>query len=154
MSEASREFVVALEGLMESFQQEQRNLFRLQKLTAVEFFVLRWLSKSPEANMTSMARLLGIRPQSATPIVDSLEQDGLLRRVRSTADRRESRLALTPKGSRRLESIRSAFRDKLGKALDEAPSTSLRTAAGALRIAAAALEREQAKARARRPLRR
>ena len=147
MSNASREFVVALEGLMESFQQEQRALFRDRKVTPVQFFVLRWLSNAPEANMSSLARLLGIRPQSATPIVDSLESEGLLRRIRPAEDRRESRLELTPKGARLLESLRAAFRKKLGKALDEAPSTSLRKAAEALRIAAAALDSQQAQAR-------
>jgi DNA-binding MarR family transcriptional regulator len=149
MSDASREFVAALEALMESFQQEQRGLFRERKITPLQFFVLRWLSKSPEGNMSSLARLLGIRPQSATPIVDALETEGLLRRIRSTEDRRESHLELTPKGSRLLESLRSAVRDKLGSALDHAPPTSLRRATAALRTAAAALDRDQARAQAR-----
>ncbi|MFI5418263.1 MAG: MarR family winged helix-turn-helix transcriptional regulator [Candidatus Lutacidiplasmatales archaeon] len=144
MSEASREFVDALEGLMESFQQEQRGVLLDRKLTLVRFFVLRWLAKAPGANMSSLAALLGVRPQTFTPIVDSLESEGLLRRVRSTEDRRESHLELTPKGSRVIDSIRASFREKLGQALDEAPPSSIRTAAQALRIAAASLDRTRA----------
>ncbi|MGA7846665.1 MAG: MarR family transcriptional regulator [Thermoplasmata archaeon] len=144
MSEESRRFVVALEGLTEAFQQEQRGLFRDWKLTPVQFFVLRWLSRDEQANMSTLAAMLGVRPQTVTPIVDSLERDGWVRRVRSIKDRRESLLRLTPKGSRLLASVRAAFIEKLGRALDAAPATSLRTATEALTIAAAEFSRDLA----------
>ncbi|MGP8078748.1 MAG: MarR family winged helix-turn-helix transcriptional regulator [Thermoplasmata archaeon] len=143
MSEEGREFVVALEGLMECFQQEQRGLFRDWRLTPVQFFVLRWLSKDQDANMSTLAWMLGVRPQTVTPIVDSLEKGGWVRRVRSREDRREALLRLTPKGSRLLRSIRASFVEKLGHALDAAPATSLRTASAALRIATASLGRDR-----------
>ncbi len=146
MSEASRNLIVALEGLMEAFQQEQRGLFRDRKLTPVQFFVLRWLTKDPEANMSTVAGLLGVRPQTVTPIVDALEKAGWVRRVRSTADRRESLLRVTPKGKRLLESVQTSFFEKLGRALDEAPAPYLATAAEVLQIAASALVRDHAQA--------
>ncbi|MGA7860568.1 MAG: MarR family transcriptional regulator [Thermoplasmata archaeon] len=147
MSEESRQFVVALESLMERFQQEQRGLFRDWKLTPVQFFVLRWLSKDDGANMSTLAGMLGVRPQTVTPIVDSLERAGWVRRVRSIEDRRESLLRLTPKGSHLLESLRASFIEKLGRALDEAPATSLRAATEALRIATTGLDRDLAPSR-------
>ncbi len=134
--------MLALEGLMESFQQEQRGLFRDWKLTPVQFFVLRWLTKDDEANMSKLAGLLGVRPQTVTPIVDTLEKAGWLRRVRSTVDRRESLLLLTPRGKRLLESVRASFFEKLGRALDEAPPQALETATEVLQIATAALVRD------------
>jgi MarR family transcriptional regulator, 2-MHQ and catechol-resistance regulon repressor len=148
MSEASRGFMLALEGLMESFQHEQRALFRDWQLTPLQFLALRWLSKDPEAHMSALARFMGVRPQTVTPIVDSLEKAGWIRRVRSSEDRREVFLELTPKGSRLLESVRASFLEKLGRALDEAPATSLRTAAEALRIATSALDRDLPQVRA------
>jgi DNA-binding MarR family transcriptional regulator len=147
MSEASRNLMVALEGLMEAFQQEQRGLFRDAKLTLVQFFVLRWLTKDEEANMSKLAGLLGVRPQTVTPIVDSLEKAGWVRRVRSTADRRESLLQLTAKGKRLLESVRASFFEKLGRAMDEAPANSLGTATEVLQIATAAIVRDLSRAR-------
>lgn len=139
MSEASRDFVAALEGLMEAFQQEQRGIFRDWKLTPVQFFVLRCLSKDEEANMSTMAGLLGVRPQTMTPIVDTLEKAGFVQRGRSVKDRRESLLRLTPKGARMIGSVRVSFFERLGRALDEAPAPSLRTSTGVLKIATAAL---------------
>jgi DNA-binding MarR family transcriptional regulator len=141
MSVASRDFVDALEGFMESFQKEQRGLLMDRNLTLVRLFALRWLSKAPDSNMSSFARLLGVRPQTVTPIVDSLEKDGLVRRVPSKEDRREARLELTAKGARVLESVRAAFREKLAQALDQTPPRSLRAATDALRIAVMALDR-------------
>jgi DNA-binding MarR family transcriptional regulator len=140
--------MVALEGLMEAFQQEQRGLFRDRKLTPVQFVVLRWLTNDEEANMSKLAGLLGVRPQTVTPIVDTLEKAGWLRRVWSTADRRESLLVVTPTGKRLLRSVRTSFFEKLGRALDEAPATSLRTATEVLQIATSVLVRDRPRARA------
>jgi DNA-binding MarR family transcriptional regulator len=147
MSEASRNFTGALEGLMEAFQQEQRGLFRDSKLTPVQYIVLRLLTRDEEANMSTVAGLLGVRPQTVTPIVDALETSGWLRRVRSSSDRRESLLMVTPKGRRLLESVRASFTEKLSRALDEAPGDSLRTATGVLQIATSALVRDLSRAR-------
>jgi len=147
MSEASRNFLGALEGLMECFQQEQRGLCRDLKLTTLQFLVLRWLAKDGDANMSKLAQLLGVRPQTVTPIVDSLETGGWVRRVHSTEDRRESFLRLTPKGLRVIQSVRVSFFDKLGRALDEASPTSLAGAANVLEVATAALRRDLARAR-------
>jgi DNA-binding MarR family transcriptional regulator len=145
MSEASQEFVAALEGLMESLQLRNRGLLCDWKLTPVRVFVLRWLAKAPDANMSALARLLEVRPQTLTPIVDSLEKEGLLRRVRSTEDRRESHLELTPKGERLLESLRASIRGSLAAALDEVPATSLKATSIALRHAAANLDLDQSR---------
>ena len=138
---------------MEVFQQEQRGL-REWKLTPIQFFVLRWLSKDGAANMSKLAELLGVRPQTVTPIVDTLESAGWLRRVRSAADRRESLLVLTPRGRRLLRSVRASFFEKLGRALDEAPTRSLGTATEVLEIATSALVRDLSRARAGPPRRR
>lgn len=132
---------------MEAFQQEQRAVFRDSKLTPIQFIVLRWLTKDAEANMSSLAGLLGVRPQTVTPIVDTLEKAGWLRRVRSTADRRESLLRVTPRGKRLLESVRSSVFEKLGRALDEAPAPSLGTATEVLQIATSALVRDLSRPR-------
>jgi hypothetical protein len=54
-SDESREFLAALEGLMDSFQREQRSVLRRWKLTPLQLFVLRWLSKYEDANMSNLA---------------------------------------------------------------------------------------------------
>ncbi|MCI4345958.1 MAG: MarR family transcriptional regulator [Thermoplasmata archaeon] len=147
MTSPSREFVSALEGLSECFQQEQRGLFRELKITPVQFFVLRWLAKDPAANLTKLAGFLGVRPQTVTPIVDALEDSGWVRRVRSVEDRRESHLQLTPKGKRLIASFRVAFYERMDRAVADAPGPALRTSAHVLRVATATLLRDLERAR-------
>jgi DNA-binding MarR family transcriptional regulator len=147
MSEASKGFVSALEGLMDALHQHQRSMFRDWKLTAIQFFVLRWISKEGKANMSTLAETLGVRRQTVTPIGDSLERAGLIRRIRPAEDRREVILVLTPKGTRLLDSIRTTYLQFLADALDEAPATSLAKAEEALRSATARIERTSPYAR-------
>ncbi|MHB8351285.1 MAG: MarR family winged helix-turn-helix transcriptional regulator [Thermoplasmata archaeon] len=130
---------------MEAFQQQQRALFRASGLTPLKYLILKWLSKDHEANMSTLAALLGVRPQTVTPIVDSLEQAGWVRRTQSRTDRRKSILVLTPRGTRLLEGIRATYFEKLGRALDEAPAPSLRASVDVLASATATLTRSQAR---------
>jgi DNA-binding MarR family transcriptional regulator len=147
MSEASREFMAALEGLMESFQKEQRGVLRDWKLTLVQLFVLRLVARAPAPNMSRLAEVLGVRPQTITPIVDTLERAGWIRRVPSADDRREMLLQLTPRGTRLMESVRAPFIEQLGRALDESPARSLEVATQVLRVATEAIKREAANPR-------
>lgn len=127
---------------METFQHEQRTLFRDWKLTPIQFFVLRIASKDFGADMSRLAEFLGVRPQTVTPVVDSLEEAGLIRRTRSPTDRRRALLEVTPKGLRMIETVRSSFFKRLEDALEEAPEKSLRTSVEVLEIATAALGRQ------------
>lgn len=138
-----REFVVVLEGFLQSFNKEQRGLFRDRNVTPVQYFVIRWLARERAANMSSLAAMLGVRPQTVTAVVDSLEEAGWVRRERSAEDRREARLHLTPKGDRLLDSIRDAFIEQLGESLQDAEGRSLRSATEALRTATARLLGDQ-----------
>ena len=138
-----REFVVALEGFLQSFHKEQRGLFRDRNVTPVQYFVIRWLARESAANMSSLAAMLGVRPQTVTAIVDSLEAAGWVRRERSREDRREALLRLTPKGERLLDSIREAFIDQLGETLRDAKGSALPAATDALRTATTRLLEEE-----------
>jgi DNA-binding MarR family transcriptional regulator len=46
-----------------------------------------------------LSRRIGIEMASSTTILDSLEQAGLIRRVRNSVDRRKINVSLTPKGA-------------------------------------------------------
>jgi DNA-binding MarR family transcriptional regulator len=143
MSKESREFLDALEGLMESVQKDQRSLLRDWKVTPLQYFVLRYVLREKGAPMSQIATFLGVRPQTMTPIGDALEHGGWVRRIRSAEDRRESRLELTPRGRRLIESIHAGFFEDLGRVLDEAPRRPLTVATGVLTEATVALRRDR-----------
>jgi MarR family transcriptional regulator, organic hydroperoxide resistance regulator len=56
------------------------------------------LLASGEATSRELARRLWVNPATITGIVDTLERDGLVKRRRDEADRRQVWLSLTPRG--------------------------------------------------------
>ena len=69
---------------------------------------LLWLVRSrPELSLRELAAEEGISAPSLSGHVDRLEALGLLRRIRSTADRRRVGLELTPEGHSLLKRVRA-----------------------------------------------
>ncbi|MEV8636355.1 MarR family transcriptional regulator [Streptosporangium sp. NPDC051023] len=64
----------------------------------------------PPLRMVQLAETLRIVPRSVTPVVDALEEAGLVRREVDPANRRSTLLVLTPEGRERYEQVREARR--------------------------------------------
>jgi DNA-binding MarR family transcriptional regulator len=69
-------------------------------LTDAQWRPLLKLYLHPQATATQMARMVGCDSGATTRMLDRLEDKGLLRRVRSTDDRRVQQLELTPEGQK------------------------------------------------------
>jgi len=69
-------------------------------LTDAQWRPLLKLSIHPQTTATQMARMVGCDSGATTRMLDRLEDKGLLRRVRSTDDRRVQQLELTPDGQK------------------------------------------------------
>lgn len=67
-------------------------------LTLAEFRVLRVLSQSGPSPMTDLAKEQMITAAAMTSIIDHLEEQGLVERLRSESDRRVVSVAVTRKG--------------------------------------------------------
>jgi len=67
-------------------------------LTPAEFRVLRVLFETGARLMVTLAMEQGMTAPGMTMVVDRLEETGLVRRVRSDADRRAVNVAITGKG--------------------------------------------------------
>lgn len=68
------------------------------ELTPVEFGVLVQLAAADGLSQADLARAVGVRPQSMTPLVTGLHERGLLDRGAERGRGRLSRLHLTPAG--------------------------------------------------------
>lgn len=66
---------------------------------------IRGMPDGASANIQSLADSLLIRHHSAVELVDRLEKNGYVRRVRGREDRREVLVCLLPKGQRVLERV-------------------------------------------------
>lgn len=67
--------------------------------------ILRLLRTDPAASQQSLAERLGMFPSRVVALVDDLEARGLVRRERSTEDRRLNTLVLTAAGNAALRTI-------------------------------------------------
>ncbi len=71
------------------------------------------LPEGKEPTIGELADRLQIRHHSVVELIDRLESRGLVRRQRSSEDRRKVRVELTPEGERILESLTVEHRNEL-----------------------------------------
>jgi len=69
--------------------------------------------KAGECTMGALSRMMGIAPASLVPVIDSLEQKGLMKRGSDPEDRRKNPLTLTQKGEAVLNKARSFCKDEM-----------------------------------------
>ena len=97
-------------------------------ITAPEAGVLRLLSAQPGLSQRALASRLGSAPSRVVVLVDSMEAKGLVRRERSTTDRRNHELRLTDDGVAmlaRLGATARAHEDDMIAPLSERERTQL-----------------------------
>src|SRR5919201_1619455 len=75
---------------------------------AKDFAVLSVLAEIAPSSQHQLAERLGMHPTIMVKVVDVLEQEGLVARIRDPADRRQYALSLTPAGRRELEGLEPA----------------------------------------------
>lgn len=75
-------------------------------LTPSEAGVLRLLGRTPGLSQRSLADRLGAVPSRVVPLIDSMEERGLVERGRSSTDRRNYELRLTVQGTQKLRTLR------------------------------------------------
>lgn len=84
-------------------------------LTVAQWRAISHLSRMPGCRQNELAEALQIRPMSLMPVIDKLEQLGLVRRDKDTQDRRAVSLHLTEQARpilSQLEQIRKQLTDK------------------------------------------
>jgi DNA-binding MarR family transcriptional regulator len=80
-------------------------------LTPHQFGVLMALRPLGAASQQQLSRAVGVDPRNAVPIVDALEQQGLLQRRPNLADRRRHAISLTDAGQAKAEQLSQAGND-------------------------------------------
>jgi DNA-binding MarR family transcriptional regulator len=67
--------------------------------------ILRLIARIPSCNQKALAMRLGVLPSRMVVLIDEMTEKGLIKRKRSTKDRRHSELILTKRGQRVLEKL-------------------------------------------------
>jgi DNA-binding MarR family transcriptional regulator len=89
-------------------------------------------SRGPQ-RVVDIATELGVTPSTATRMCDRLVVKKLIRRYRSTSDRREVRLTLTDAGRRLVQNVTDRRRDELARLVESMPQSWLRPLTAALK---------------------
>jgi len=140
VTQAMDGFIDGLEALMMGFQQSTRAVLREHELTGVQFLVLQWAGMEGPSSMSELAEFLGVRPQSVTSVVDSLEKRGWILRHGSVSDRRRMMLTLSPRALQLIKEFRAQQILKIERALGRLPRSVLTNATETIRLAQAALQ--------------
>jgi DNA-binding MarR family transcriptional regulator len=91
-------------------------------LTPPQAGLLRQIVLFPGSNQQQLANRLGLAPSRVVTFLDDLEEQGLVRRVRSTTDRRQYELQLTGRGEslfKRLQTVSRLHDAEITKALSD-----------------------------------
>jgi DNA-binding MarR family transcriptional regulator len=95
-------------------------------------------SRGPQ-RVVDISTELGVNPSTGTRMCDRLVRKKLIRRYRSTSNRREVRLSLTASGRQLVEEVTARRREELSRFVEGMPRTWHRPVAQALRSLSAAV---------------
>jgi len=83
----------------------ERNAVSQGIITLPQFLGLSFLRKNPDSPVKAFADTLGLKPSSASGLIDRMVHNGLIRREHSKTDRRMVLLTLKAKGERMVDEI-------------------------------------------------
>jgi len=114
--DADAELFAAVQTFHRAMAEVVHPMFDEVGVTNGQFFLLFFIEKMPRPTVGSIADQLGVRMSTVTHLLNDVEERGLVRRERSSEDRRVVRLVVTSRGSkllariegRLLEHVRSA----------------------------------------------
>ena len=141
MSDALDRYLSELEELLMQLHRTSRAMVLASELTTLQLVVVHHLVTDGASSMTDLASFLGVRPQSVTPVIDSLERAKLVRRTRSARDRRRTIIVTTGRARRLSEAMHARLRRLLRASLRDRPSRPFEEAAATLRATREALVR-------------
>jgi DNA-binding MarR family transcriptional regulator len=106
------EIVSALRRIVRAIDLHSRRMVEECGLTGPQIVVLREARRLGGASISTLARAASLGQPTVSGIVDRLEAQGLVRRKRSTEDRRAVFVRVTPKGARVLGKAPSLLQDR------------------------------------------
>jgi len=86
-------------------RQGSKHRSKVTSVSAIGLRTLLFISHKKRATMTDVAGHLGVRPPTATSMINHLVKEKLVRRAAGSADRRIVLLAVTPKGMQEAQKV-------------------------------------------------
>ncbi|MEN8159906.1 MAG: MarR family winged helix-turn-helix transcriptional regulator [Myxococcota bacterium] len=106
------EIVSSLRRIVRAIDLQSRRMVDQCGLTGPQIVVLREARRLSGSSVSALARAVSLGQPTVSGILDRLEAQGLVRRDRSTQDRRANVVTVTPKGARVLRQAPSLLQDR------------------------------------------
>lgn len=106
------EIVSALRRIVRAIDLQSRRMVEECGLTGPQIVVLREAGRLSGSSISALARAVSLGQPTVSGILDRLEAQGLVRRKRSTQDRRSVYVSVTPQGARVLKKAPSLLQDR------------------------------------------
>tara|TARA_R110002124_G_scaffold149641_1_gene315787 strand:+ start:1409 stop:1891 length:483 start_codon:yes stop_codon:yes gene_type:complete len=94
--------LIALRRILRATELFSREIKHTTGVTAVQFRVLQIIAETGQVTAKSIAQRMRVSQGTVTSLVDKLVRDGMALREKSTKDRRQTNICITPKGTQTL----------------------------------------------------
>ena len=98
------ELLVSLRKIMRAADLHSQKLMKESGLTAPQLLVMQAIEREGAPSTSTLARQISVSQATMTRIIDRLERAGLVKREKSTTDKRVINVGLTDAGRTKLES--------------------------------------------------
>ncbi|MGD9646346.1 MAG: MarR family winged helix-turn-helix transcriptional regulator [Pirellulales bacterium] len=115
------QIIVAVRQITHAVDLWSKQLWRRSGLTSPQLAVLREVQEGRHVTPTMIAEALHLSQPTVTGILQRLEREGAIRRVRSQTDRRSICATVTPKGKALAAKCPSLLRDRVRDRLARLP---------------------------------
>lgn len=104
--------LIALRRILRATELYGRELARSAGLTAVQFRVLQVVAETGQSTPKDISTRMGVTQATMTSLIDKLESKGLVARLRSDADKRQTNVTLTAEGATTMEAAPDALQQR------------------------------------------
>ena len=97
------EILIALRRIMRATDMQSQQLSRQSGLTVPQLLVMQAIAKEGSPSTSTLARHIVVSHATVTRIIDRLERDGVVKREKSSKDKRVVNVSLTDAGKSKLD---------------------------------------------------
>ena len=97
------EILIALRRIMRATDLQSQKLSRQSGLTVPQLLVMQAIAKEGSPSTSTLARHIVVSHATVTRIIDRLERDGVVKREKSSKDKRVVNVSLTDAGKSKLD---------------------------------------------------
>ena len=139
--------VQGLRRVVRALQSFSQDIYRNYGLTAPQLWALKTLQRQEPMPVGRLAAELAVHQSSLSLLIDRLEARGLVRRRRSSQDKRVVELLLTTRGRTLAAEAPEAAQGRLRHALDQMPAARVKEIRQAVEQVVTAMEASDVEAR-------